>query len=279
MGTKLKMSSAYHPQTDGQTERMNRTLEEILRAFVNREIDDWDLHLVTAEIAINNSVQESTGFTPFYLNSGRHPNFSLSHALSQLHRNKNPTATDFIEQLNKNTNIAKENLVKAQQKQSRSSNLHRREIEWKEGDEALLSTTNLAKLNHKLLSRYIGPFKVIKVIPPVTVQLELPRTFRIHNTFHINLLKPYRRDTGEFPSRDQIVIDRPAPLVNEDLIEPEYEVEEVIGKRKVGKGKKKRIEYLIAWKGYPLADATWENEKDCNNSKEAIQAYEERQKD
>ena len=88
MGTKLKMSSAYHPQTDGQTERMNRTLEEILRAFVNREIDDWDLHLVTAEIAINNSVQESTGFTPFYLNSGRHPNFSLSHALSQLHRNK-----------------------------------------------------------------------------------------------------------------------------------------------------------------------------------------------
>jgi len=71
----------------------------------------------------------------------------------------------------------------------------------------------------------------------------------------------------------------PPPVVNEDLIEPEYEVEEVIGKRKAGKGKKQRIEYLIVWKGYSLADATWENEKDCDNSREYIEAYEERQKD
>ena len=77
-GTKLAMSTAYHPQTDGQTERANRTLEDMLRACVSDRQDDWDEHLTAIEIAYNNSEQASTGFTPFYLNSGQHPTFPLS---------------------------------------------------------------------------------------------------------------------------------------------------------------------------------------------------------
>src|SRR5258708_11583154 len=74
-GTQLRMSTAYHPQTDGQTERANRTLEDILRHYVSNKQDDWDEHLTAAEIAVNSSVQSSTGFTPYYLNYGDHPAF------------------------------------------------------------------------------------------------------------------------------------------------------------------------------------------------------------
>jgi hypothetical protein len=72
-GINLRMSSAYHPETDGQTERANRTIEDMLRAYVTPHQTDWDLHLTAIEFAYNNSVQASTGYTPFYLNYGRHP--------------------------------------------------------------------------------------------------------------------------------------------------------------------------------------------------------------
>jgi len=72
-GTRLTMSTAYHPQTDGQTERANRTIEDMLRAHVSPHHDDWDKHLTTIEFAYNSSVQASTGYTAFYLNYGRHP--------------------------------------------------------------------------------------------------------------------------------------------------------------------------------------------------------------
>eukprot|EP00955_Chlamydomonas_euryale_P021670 228934-Chlamydomonas_euryale.AAC.1 len=72
------MSTSNHPQTDGQTERANRTLEDMLRAFVSPHHDDWDELLVNAEFAYNDSVNRTTGFTPFYLNYGRHPHTPLS---------------------------------------------------------------------------------------------------------------------------------------------------------------------------------------------------------
>ncbi len=72
-GTRLDMSTPYHAQTDGQTERINRWLEDALRAYVNAQQEDWDQKLASLEFAYNDKVQASTGFTPFYLNTGRHP--------------------------------------------------------------------------------------------------------------------------------------------------------------------------------------------------------------
>ena len=73
------MSTAYHPQTDGQTERANRTLEEMLRSLVNFQQTDWDDHLAVAELAINNAQQASTGFSPFHLNYGQEVQLPLDH--------------------------------------------------------------------------------------------------------------------------------------------------------------------------------------------------------
>ena len=89
LGTKLAMSTAYHPQTDGQTERANRTIEEMLRAYVNRKQNDWDQYLTAIELAYNNSKQASTGYSPFYLNYGQHPSIPLSKLIDSENNNNN----------------------------------------------------------------------------------------------------------------------------------------------------------------------------------------------
>jgi hypothetical protein len=81
IGTNLAMSSAYYPQTDGQTERANRTLKQMLRFYVNIQLSDWDELLLCCEFAYNNSEQASTGFTPFFLNYGLHPLTPISKEL------------------------------------------------------------------------------------------------------------------------------------------------------------------------------------------------------
>ena len=86
LGTRLNLSTAFHPETDGQTERVNRVLEEFLRAFVTPSQDNWDLLLPMAEFAINNSVHTSTKYTPFFLNSGQHPLNPLTMASQVGHR-------------------------------------------------------------------------------------------------------------------------------------------------------------------------------------------------
>lgn len=98
LGTTLKMSSAYHPETDGQTERANRTMEEMLRAFVHPRQDDWDEYLPLVEFAYNNSVNATTKFTPFFMNYGRHPSTPIDSAL-QPDRANMPAVEDWLQQL------------------------------------------------------------------------------------------------------------------------------------------------------------------------------------
>ena len=102
------MSTSHHPQTDGQTERANRTIEDTLRAYVAPHQSDWDKHLIAAEFAYNNSVQASTGSTPFYLNHGRHPHTPLSLAVADNQprtRDNNPAATTLWADSNLNLHV------------------------------------------------------------------------------------------------------------------------------------------------------------------------------
>ena len=94
VGTELKYSTAYHPQTDGQSERANRTLEEYLRHFVSPRQDDWDDHLDLAEFAINNSINPSTGYTPFFMTYGHNPRTALDLATDEA---MTPQAQDFVQ--------------------------------------------------------------------------------------------------------------------------------------------------------------------------------------
>src|SRR4029077_4912168 len=114
-GTQLKMSTAYHPQTDGQTERSNRTLEDVLRHYVSPRQNDWDEHLTAAEIAVNSSVHASTGFTPHFLNYGDHPVFPTA---VQLDAVKSEALHELMQQLQHSIQEATANMERARDRQT-----------------------------------------------------------------------------------------------------------------------------------------------------------------
>jgi hypothetical protein len=275
-GTELNKSTAYHPQSDGQTERMNRIIEEILRCYVKDMGDDWDQHLTAVEIAINTTKQSSTGYTPFYLNYGREMKLPLDHAISIIKSSNNPSAAESINSMNNDIECAKRNIEKAQQRQSYYSDQHRRLAdEYKVGDRVMLTTENLTQYGGKLTSKYIGPFTVIDVSPDKTITLDLPAAMKAkHNKFNISKVKPYHPSKLEFPGRQQL--DRPPPLIVDD--QEEYEIESIVGKREVRVDRGKYdIEYLVKWYGYPHTESTWESQDKLEHARAAIDDFESQQ--
>lgn len=280
-GTKLAMSTAFHPQTDGQTERANRTLEEMLRHYVSTQQDDWDMRLTAAEIAFNNSVHASTGFTPYYMNSGQHPRLAIDLASAAGARVRNPASANRLAEWQQAIDRAKECLREAQERQARYANQQRREITFSVGDKVWLSTAHLnlvgadSHLNrtNKLLGKYVGPYAIKKVVSPVAYELELPASMKIHPVFHVSKLKPYIDGQEDFPLRPNPV-PRPDPEVMPDGVE-EWEVECVLDTRtrRVGRSRVPRTEFLVKWKGYPDHESTWEPEENMANAREAIQDF------
>ena len=273
MGTKLAMSTAYHPQSDGQTERQNRTLEDMLRAYVNYHRNNWDEHLIAAEIAYNNSQQASTGFSPFFLNSGQHPQLPLNQITSI--DSNNPAATELVEQLYNDLDTAMSNISQAQQRQAQYANQHRREVTFKLGDKVLLSTANLKhdKQAPKLSPKFIGPFTIKRIVSNVTYELELPSSMStIHPVFHISKLRAYRDGYNDFPSRAVHASKPPSELL--DSGEEAWEVDRIVDKRT----RRNRIEYLVLWKGYPEWEKTWEPANNLRLAQRAIRLYEQSQR-
>jgi hypothetical protein len=273
LGTTLNMSSSFHPETDGQTERSNRTLEDMLRSYVSIHQDDWDEYLTSLEIACNNSMNASSNQTAFYLNSGQHPNLALSSAIKSKNNVYVPSVNEMIDNMNNAIRDAKICLHQAQQRQKHYADQHRREIQFVVGDKVMLSTNNLSSLNKspKLLPRYIGPYTIKRVISSVAYELDLPSNMKIHPTFHVSKLKPYHDNNDSmFPNRDQII--RPPPDVVDD--HEEYEVEKILNKRERKYGRGKRIEYLVLWKGYPIYEASWLPISSLMNAKDVIDEYE-----
>src|SRR6185369_5885441 len=271
LGTKLAMSTAFHPQTDGQTERTNRTLEEMLRAYVSYKQNNWDKYLALAEFAYNNSKQTSTKFTPFELDAGQHPLTPITLTTKTL--TSVETTNEFLNQWKTMMEIAKDNLMLAQQHQTEQANKHRRYEEYNVGDKVLLSTRHINnpvdknRPTRKLSPKFIGPYRIIKKVSVTAYKLDLPNTFRIHPVFHISLLKPYH-ETSDFSRTVP-----PPPIFVPENQQEEYEVETILDK-KIVKNKK---QYLVKWLGYPLHDATWEPVEHLVNANEKVKEFENQQ--
>lgn len=276
--TKLRMSTSYHPQSDGQTERMNRTLEEVLRSYVNDKQNDWDNHLAAVELAYNTSVNESTGFSPFYLSYGVNAVLPVDQALASIKSCDNVKATEFVTQWESDMQKAKESMKLAQQRQSLYADQSRRAVEYRPGDQVMLTTSNIKSKAGKLNPRYIGPYRVLSVKSPVNIELELPKSMRIHPIVHISKVKPYQpADEGNFPEREQI--ERPAPVLDDEDGEF-WEIERVIGKRRKKKGRKTVIQYLVQWRGYPADEVDWINKQDfTSGGMELVEQFEQAQKE
>jgi transposase InsO family protein len=256
MGTKLSMSTAQHPQTDGQSEREIRTLITALRSFCNDHQDDWDDILPMLELGFNTSVQASTQRSPYELLYGQQPRTPLDVAVEPL-LPRVPAAKERADRLREGFEFARGKLVEAQQRQARHADRHRRRVQLAVGDMVLLSTEGLQLRGHdsKLCSRYVGPFAVTEVVNSNAIRLALPPQMQaLHPVFNISRLKPYVSSGASFASRPQRY-DRPPPEAHSDSNgEALWQVNRVLACKKVGRGKR----YLVAWKGYPPEENTWE---------------------
>ncbi|CAJ0920633.1 unnamed protein product [Ranitomeya imitator] len=200
MGIDLSFSSAFHPQTNGQTERTNQTLETYLRCFVSADQDDWVSFLPLAEFALNNLASSATLVSPFFCNSGFHPRFSSG----QVESSDCPGVDTVVDRLQQIWTHVVDNLTLSQEKAQRFANRR----------------------------CCVGP------------RLRVGDSFSIHNVFHRPLLRRYVAPM--VPS-----VDPPAPVLVEG--ELEYIVEKILDSRV----SRRKLQYLVKWKGYAQEDNSW----------------------
>ena len=244
LGVEVALSSAYHPQTDGQTERVNQSLEQTLRSLISTLTSSWDLALPLAEFSYNNNTHTSIGCSPFYYLTGLHPRM-LPILLPQT-PTLMPSVSERLLALQDIQNKARQSLVKTKQDMKKQVDRHRTpEPSYQVGDLVWLSTRNITLEGpRKLQPRFIGPFPINKVLTPVTVRLQLPPEYAIHPVFHVSLVKPYHPNTRK---------DSPPPpiLVGDHH---EYEVQRILDAKRI----RGRLFYLVDWKGYDPSERSWE---------------------
>jgi hypothetical protein len=244
LGTKLSLSTAAHPETDGQTERTNLTLEVMIRHFVNPQLNNWVKFLPMLEFAYNSTVN-ALGKTPFEIVYGYNP----PDLLAQLSNTEISVLS--VEDLRSVWKNVKDLITEAQTAQSKYANVHRSDsVEFKEGDLVLLSTKNFntnfrAKNAHKFQSPYVGPFRIIQKISNVAFRLELPKAYAIHDVFYSGLLKKYVGNPPEKIPDTQVILKDNTPG---------YIIEALLRRRK----HRNSFQYLVKWLDYPEHEASWE---------------------
>jgi hypothetical protein len=255
LGTQLAHSSSYHPQSDGQTEIVNKCLEGYLRCFVSDKQAQWFKWLPLVEWWYNTSFHTATKMTPFMALYGYHPP-SITSSLKE--KSKVQAVEDHIENQQQVLQILKDNLTMAQNRMKQQADQHRSERSFEVGDWVFLRlqpykqmSLKQAKKDNKLSPKYYGPYKVLQKIGTMAYKLELPASSRVHPVFHVSCLK---KVIG-----DKIPVQTILPELDEEgkmILEPE-----AITDTRIRQLRNRSIsEYLIKWRKLPAEDSTWEDE-------------------
>jgi len=258
LGVKTLRSTAYHPQTDGETECVNQELEIYFQILCTNNPKTWKSLNPLMEFSHNQKVHSVTKQSPFYLMMGYEPKDI-------------PLAFE-----NTNTPAAKQRLKTLKEARNEASAAHELARQWmaerstwgftpfEKGQKVWLDGRNL-KIGYesqKLAPKREGPFEITEVMRPITYHLKLPNQWQIHPVFHASLLSPYLETETHGPNFLQ-----PPP----DLIkgEEEYEVEAIIAHRKRGKGH----QYLVKWTGYPSSENSWQLSNNLKRAPEILEEY------
>lgn len=262
LGITTALSTAYHPQTDGQTERVNQDVEQYLRLFVNYRQDDWADWLSLAEFTCNNRVHSSTGHSPFWLNYGLHPTSSFSPPSTSVVEE----ATAFAQRMTDTRLLAEKALRETADTMKRFYDEHHQTApSYEVGDMVLLNNTNLRSTRpaRKLDDKRFGPFRITEQVSPVNYRLDIPRRWHLStHVFHVSKLRPFIADPTS-------VTPPPPPP---DLIDDhyEYEVETILNSCRTARG---GIQYLIKWKNYGREENSWEPRRNLSNATAAVAKF------
>jgi len=286
LGSKLKMSTAYSPQTDGQTERLNRTLEEFVRAYIDPQIGNWSQLLAPAEYAYNSAYHESIKMSPFLADCGQEPNdplYMFTAAATKYSKGNKiiNSLEDFLQEHSKLYDRARSSLDMAQQYRKKYYDANHRDEEFKPGDEVFMSSQR--EYDSKMLSwgskspemakkfepKFLGPFTISRKISKNAYELQLPSSMRIHPVINVRYLIR-KRESKRFP--DPIEVYHPPPVFGGDE-DPHWEVENIAGKRIRKYGKGARAEYLVQWKGFTREFDTWEPLENLLNCNEEVKRF------
>jgi len=192
LGIQTKLSTTFHSQTDGQTERMNQELEQYLWFFIENRQKDWPEWLAVVEFAINNKVHTAMKVSPFMANYGK----ELRIEGDIRRKGKVESATEFVERMKKVHKEAEAALRKTQEEMKRYADRGRKETEvWKKGDRVLLSTKDLVfkeRPTKKLMERYVEPYVIEEVVSSNAVKLRLPSSMRIHLVVNVSWIVRYK---------------------------------------------------------------------------------------
>ena len=254
LGIQGVYSTAYHPQTDGQTERINQELEQFLRLFVNERQDNWHELLPLAEFAYNNHVHSSTQLSPFYLDTGRHPRMGFEPTTAS----RLETVNEFAHRVSSTLEEARAALDKAQKDMALYYNRRRSPAPtYEPGDLVYVSAEDITttRPSKKLSNRWLGPWKVVRKVGSMAYRVELPRRYgRIHPVFPVVKLMAAPKDQIE--GRARIAVPPPELIEGEE----EYEVESILDSHIL----RRELQFLVSWKGYGYEDVSWERADDVH---------------
>lgn len=270
VGTVPKLSTAFHPETDGQTESANAALKQYLRAYVNYNQDDWVDMLPIAEFEANSDINVSTGLSPFLVTkgyiprSGVEPPTPLDPSATQRAKRDIKSADAFVEKIDKMRDYLRDQLKWSQALQKEQADRHRLPApEFKVGDMVMLDRRNIKTVrpNKSLDHKNLGPYRVTKALGNMAYEVDLPQSLKIHPVFHPWLLHLDKSD----PLPGQHI--PPPPPVETDEDGDIYDVAEILDSKIDGRRKdpvtneKGCLLYKIKWTGYKddKDGITWED--------------------
>ena len=250
LSIKQKLSTAFHPQTNGQIKRQNSTIEAYLQAFVNFKQNDWARLLLMAKFIYNNAKNVSTGHTLFKLNYGYHPCISFNQDVNL--QSRSMSVSKLLLELWKLMRVCCKNLFHAQKLQKRAHNKGVKFKSYALGNKVWLNSKYIKiKQNQKLEVKFFGPFQILHPVEKQVYKLELPKKWKIHDIFHVPLLEQNITKKGQV-KETQLELDTGE--------KEEYKIEAIwdsaVYVRESESGYLLGFYYLVSWKEYPEEENT-----------------------
>ncbi|GKD85920.1 reverse transcriptase domain-containing protein, partial [Tanacetum coccineum] len=255
LGTRLDMSTAYHPQTDRQSERTIQTLEDMLRACVIDFSGSWDVHLPLAEFSYNNSYHTSIRCAPFEALYGRK---CRSPVLWAEIGEGSLIGPELVQETTNKVVAIKERLQAARDRQKSYADNRRKPLEFEVGDRVMLKVSPWKGVVHfgkkgKLAPRYVGPFEILERIGPVAYRLRLPEELSgVHDTFHVSTLKKCLADASLHVQLNEIKVNKTLCFIEEPVEILDHEIKSL---------KRSKISLVkVRWDSKRGPEFTWERE-------------------